>query len=157
MTATATDTIQAELDKGQLGTIADVMRLQGKGSMDSLLKVTVAALTASATVDITAAATKAAATINAGALRRGTVNLPAIGRIKSLRVTTSGTANSVGTYAIGDAGSTPISPTAGANVGLATLSDDGKTLVFPTTVTGFVIAYYPAPATNMQATFEQQG
>ena len=46
-------------------------------------------------------------------------------------------------------GATALSPTAGANVGLALLSDDGKSLTFPSTVTAFVIEYVPKPAVDI--------
>jgi hypothetical protein len=44
---------------------------------------------------------------------------------------------------VSDAGGTALTPTAGANVGLALLSDDGKSLTFPSTITAFVIEFVP--------------
>jgi len=162
-TTTLKDTLQNELDKGQLGTLADVLRLMGYGSMQSMLKVTVASLTAADSIDITTAAVKAAATINVGALRRGQVNLPPIGRLRfgTVRVTAAAS-GSTGVWIVTDSGGTAVTVGTGTGVppiGICKLSDDGKTLTFPTSaaVTGFVIEYFPAPATDMQNAFEDQG
>lgn len=54
---------------------------------------------------------------------------------------------SAGARLVTDAGGT-------AAAGVATLSDDGKTLVFETTVTGFVLEYYAKPAVDMTTAFE---
>ena len=55
-----------------------------------------------------------------------------------------------GTYGVTDAGGTAIIPPGGASasMGIAKLSDDGKTITFPNTVTGFVITYYPRAAVD---------
>lgn len=141
-TNTKIQTLQEALEKAEPNTLADALRKLGFSKSQSKVKITVAALTAAAAIDVTTAAVKAAATISGITLANGE-NLPAIGKVVSLRVSTSGTANTVGSYAITDDGGTVVSPTASANVGLAKLSDDGKTLTFPTTVTGFVLEYYP--------------
>jgi len=44
-----------------------------------------------------------------------------------------------------------------ANMGIALLSDDGRTLTFPTTVTAFVIEYMPRSETALSAVFVQTG
>lgn len=46
-----------------------------------------------------------------------------------------------------------MSPGAGANVGLALLSDDGKSLTFPTTVTAFVLEYVPRSAVDLASNY----
>ena len=160
MTATRNQSIADEIDLSNLNTLPAALARAKLGSILQLLKVTFVALTGAATYDITSAALKAAATINVGALGVEETLLPAIGTVKSLRVTAATTANSVGSYAITDEAGTVLSPTASANVGLARLSDDGTTLTFATAdVTAFVIEYYPAPATDLADAFidAQQG
>lgn len=142
MTTTADRTLQTVLQDSNQNEMAAAFRKVKLGNFFAVAKVVVTGLTATAAPVITGSAVRAAATIT-GLDRATADNLPAIRQVVSLRVTTSGTANSVGTYAIGDASSTPITPTAGANVGLASLSDDGTTLTFPTTITGFELHYIP--------------
>jgi hypothetical protein len=147
-TTTADITLQQILNNANLNQLAAALSKVKLGNVLGSVKVTVASLGATATPQITGSAVRAAATISG--LDRGTNdNLPAIQTVKTLRVTTSGTANSVGSYVVSDASGTAVSPTAGANVGLALLSDDGTTLTFPTTVTGFVIEYTPRPDTAL--------
>ena len=71
-------------------------------------------------------------------------NVPAL-VITALRVT-AGAAAALGSYAVADVAATPLSPAAGTVVGLATLSDNGKTITFPAAslVTAFVLEYVPA-------------
>jgi hypothetical protein len=123
--------------------------------MLSPVKITLAGITAIAALDITAFKKgDATVTVNSGLSDLGSNDaLPAIGAIKSCRVTASGTANSVGSYAMTDAGGTGLTPTAGANVGLAKLSDDGKTITFLTTITGIVIEYIPRSDSDLEAAF----
>ena len=147
-TTTADITLQQIINRSNLNQLAAALSKVKLGNVLGSVKITVASLTATATPVVTGSAVRAAATISG--LDRGTNdNLPAIQTVKTLRVTTSGTANSVGSYAVSDAGGTALTPTAGANVGLALLSDDGTTLTFPTTVTGFVLEYVPRPDTAL--------
>jgi hypothetical protein len=148
-TTTADITLQQILNRSNLNQLAAALSKVKLGNVLGSVKVTVAALTATATPQITGSAVRAASTTISGLDRDTNDNLPAIQTVKTLRVTTSGTANSVGSYAVSDAGGTALSPTAGANVGLALLSDDGTTLTFPTTVTGFVLEYVPRPDTAL--------
>lgn len=147
-TTTADITLQQILNRSNLNQLAAALSKVKLGNVLGSVKVTVASLSATASPVITGSAVRAAATIS-GLDRGSNDNLPAIQTVKTLRVTTSGTANSVGSYAISDAGGTALTPTAGANVGLALLSDDGTTLTFPTTVTGFVLEYVPRPDTAL--------
>ena len=154
MPATPADvTLQQVLNKAnldQLPTVAQKMKL---GNMLNPVKVVVASLSAAQEVDITAAAVRAAATIT-GLERDTGDNLPAILAVKVLRVTTSGTANSVGSYAITDGlvadVARCVSPAASTAVGLALLSDDGTKITFPSTVTGFVLEYIPRSYTDLE-------
>ena len=143
MTTTKTPTIQGEYNNGVIGNIADLNRTVKLGDMLTEIKVVVTALTATATPDITSAAVKAAGVITGSRALESGENLPPIGEVISLRVAASGTANSVGSYGVTDDGGTAVSPTAGANMGIAKLSDDGKTITFPSTVTAFTIRYRP--------------
>ena len=156
---TRTNDARREMDKGNLSTTADIARLAKLGTMMTKLKAVVSGLTAAAAVDITTAATLAAATVTNA---QGTSlpldtgeTLPPIGQVVSLRVTASATAGSLGTYGITDAGGTAIVPPggAGAAMGIAKLSDDGKTITFPNTVTGFVLEYIPLAQVNMLNVF----
>lgn len=148
-TVTEINTIRQELNRAQIGRLTDLFSKIKLGNMMAPIKVTVAALTASATPDITSPAVKAAATI-VGRTLLASENLPAIGQVVNLRISASGTAASVGTYGVTDAGGTAIIPPGGASasMGIAKLSDDGKTITFPNTVTGFVITYYPRAAVD---------
>lgn len=152
MTTNQTQTYRVVGDKANPNLLGDLLRAMKFGLMCSPIKVTVTGLTAAAAIDITTAAVKAAATIVGASLATGE-NLPAIGHIVGLRVTGVGTA-ATGPRAVTDAGGTPAAPPtatayAGASVGLATLSDDGKTLTFEGTVTGFVLYYVPRSAVVM--------
>lgn len=147
-TTTADITLQQILNRSNLNQLAAALSKVKLGNVLGSVKVTVASLSATASPVITGSAVRAAATIS-GLDRGSNDNLPAIQTVKTLRVTTSGTPQAVGSYAISDAGGTALTPTAGANVGLALLSDDGTTLTFPTTVTGFVLEYVPRPGTAL--------
>lgn len=149
-TTSKVSTFQRLLAKMDLNILADLFRKMKFGRTLGPVKVTVSGLTASATPDITSAAVKSAATITGIDLDTGE-NLPPIGRVLSLRISASGTGASVGTYGVTDAGGTAIVPPGGASaaMGIAKLSDDGTTITFPNTVTGFVLVYYPRIAVGM--------
>lgn len=143
-TTTAQRTLQVVLDEANPNDIATVLQLLKLGTLHKPLKRAFTGLTAAAAFDLTA--------IDGTGETTGVGNpnrLPAAA-VRTLRCTASGTANSVGSYAVGDAAATALSPTAGANVGLALISDDGKTITFPTTVTAFVIEYVPLTLTAAQ-------
>ena len=148
MPATPADvTLQQILNKAnlnQLGTLLQKMKL---GNMLNPVKVTVTGLTAAAAIDITTAAVRAAATIS-GLDRDSNESLPPILSVTALRVTGVGT-GALGPRAVTDAGGTAGAP--GANgPGIARLSDDGKTLTFEGTVTGFVLEYIPRSYTDLE-------
>ncbi len=156
MTLTANKTMQQVLNQSNLNWLPTVFQKLKLGNMLSPVKVSVTGLTAASAIDITTTTFRDAATISG--LDRETADLlPQILAVKTLRVTASGTANSVGSYGVSDAGGTAVSPTAGANMGIALLSDDGRTLTFPTTVTAFVIEYIPRSDTNLSSVFVQTG
>lgn len=153
---TAELTYQQWLNRANLNLLPTIFQKMKLGNMLSPVRVVVTGLTATASPDITSAAVLAAATIT-GLERETGDRLPAILAVKSLRVTASGTANSVGSYAMVDGevadAARALTPTAGANVGLALLSADGTTLTFPSTITAFVIEYIPRSATALSSTY----
>jgi hypothetical protein len=165
MSVTATNrkpTLQTTLNGVEgPGRLSNVFSQAKLGTMLRSLKVTATGLTAAASFDLTAllaaglAQGVPATFAIVGDLPEGYVAsstpLPPANVVKSLRVTASGTGVSVGNYVAGDAGSTKIVPPGGAGVavGVATLSDDGKTITFPNTVTAFVIHYMPAATVDM--------
>lgn len=153
-TTTKTDTLQEVLEKADPNTIADALRKVGAARQLAIIKVVVTGLTAASAIDITTAAVKAAATITGVTLETGE-QLPPIGDVTSLRVTASGTAGSLGTYGVSDAGGTAIVPPGGASaaLGVALLSDDGKTLTFPNTITAFVLQYRPRSSNALSGDF----
>lgn len=136
-TTTKSRSVQQVADEALPGELADALRKMMLGTTLKPLKRTFTGLGAAAAFDLSLIDGTGE---TAG---KGNPNRLAALLINTLRCTASGTANSVGSYAISDAGGTPVTPTAGANVGLATLSDDGKTITFPTTVTAFIIEYMP--------------
>lgn len=152
MTTSEDQTFRDYLNRADPNTLADILRSMKLGNMLVPVKVVFAGLTAAASIDITTAASKAAATITGLDLATGEY-LPAILSVTSLRVTASGTANTLGTYAITDVAGTMLSPTGNTVVGAARLSDDGKTLTFPTTVTAFTLEYIPRSAQDLTAQF----
>lgn len=139
-TKTVTPTVQSELDKARPDQIADLLRLMKMGTMFTPLKRVFTGLTAAAAFDLTQ--------IDATGETVGATNpnrLAALS-VTTLRVVTGAT---VGPRVVTDVGGTPGAP--GANgPGVATLSDDGKTLTFEAgTVTAFTIEYIPRAQTTM--------
>ncbi len=147
-------TIRDVLNLSDLNELADVLKKIKAGTMMSRVKVVAAGLTAAASFDITTAAFKALSTIT-GITLATDETLPAIGVPIGLQLIASGTAASLGTYVLGPVTATPAVPTSGAQLGagIARLSDDGKTITFPNTVTAFTLLYYPAPAVALNTEF----
>jgi len=148
-TLTKARSTQFVIDEANPTEVADALNKLELGTIFTPLKRTFTGLTAAAQFDLTL--------IDGAGETAGLANpnrLPA-NLVRTLRVTASGTANSVGSYVVTDAAGTPTSPTASTIVGLATISDDGKTITFPTTVTAFIIAYMPRTlsAAQMAADF----
>lgn len=155
-TTTKPKTTQQVLDEAIPDQIADAARRVALGTILQPLKITVTGLTATAAVNVTSAAVLAAAVINLGNNNYNASKLlPAIGAIRNLRVTASGTPASLGTYIPTDAAGTMVIPPGGANVavGVCQLSDDGKTITFPNTITGFVLEYIPRPPADLTTVF----
>jgi len=162
MTTTKTETLQAVLDKADPNLLADAVRKLAFGKQNAIVKVTVTGATASATFDITTPAFAALGAVTISGIddpEPAGEGLPALGELLSLRVTASGTAGAVGTYILTDAGGTAIVPPGGASaaVGIAKISDDGKTITFPNTVTGFVLQYRGRSPVAVTTTFPVGG
>jgi len=147
--------IRDVLNRANPNDLPDALRMTKIGDQITPIKATFAALSAAAAQDITTAAAKTAATITGITLADGE-NLPAIGQVSALRVTAVGTGN-VGPRMVTDAGGTPLASPAGPLFGVALLSDDGKTLTFEGTVTGFVLEYFPRPAVSTDGLFAGEG
>lgn len=155
-TTTADVTLLQILNKGNLNTLGLALAKMKLGNMNAAVKLTVTGLTAAGSFDITSTTIRDAANTGSitGLERVASDLLPPISVVKTLRVTASGTANSVGSYAMTDAGGTAVSPMAGTNVGLAKISDDGTTISFPSTVTAFILEYVPRSAVDMTTVWQ---
>lgn len=139
--------LQGYLDQANPNFLADVLRQIGLGSLLTPLKVTFSGLTAAASFDITTAANFEFATVNQGSpIYDNQGYLPPILCVNTLRVTAVGT-GATGARFVTDTGGT-------ASSTVAKVSDDGKTLTFEGTVTGFVIEYIPRSITSMTSNFE---
>lgn len=150
-TTTFTDDVRTEANKGQLSTIGDIARKAKAGDMLSSIKVVCTGLTGAASYDITTAAQKAASTITGITLKTGE-NLPPIGSLLSLRVTAATTASTAGTYIFTDVAGDMVTANTHTVVGIARISDDGKTISFPTAdVTAFILEYMPRAQTDLTA------
>lgn len=147
-TTPADRTIQNILNTGNLNDLSLVLQKIKLGNVLGTVKVVCASLTATAAPVITGSAVRLASTITG--LERGTTeNLPPILAVKTLRVTGSGTAGTLGTYGVTDTAGTGITAAANTVMGVAKLSDDGTTLTFTTTITDFVLEYIPRPNTDL--------
>lgn len=122
-TSTTPNTLLAALNKAGLTALSYLLGLVGLGDMLRGREEDSGTITASATyeLDYQAAA------------------------IQSIRVVTSGTAASVGTYFPGDPTVTPLLPPGGAStaVGIASVGTDRRTITFPNTVTRVIVVYNP--------------
>jgi len=142
MTTTVRPTVGAALDKANPNLLADLLHKVKLGTMLAPLKRTFT-IGASATADLTALDATGEVTGAANPNRLAALSVTA------LRIVASGTAASVGAYVVSDVGATPLTTNTGARVGIATLSDDGKTITFPNTVTGFVVEYMPRSSIDL--------
>ncbi len=154
-TVTEENTIQDELDRSDLNTLADAIRLLALGRMLKPVKVTFSGLTSSAAIDITAQDSTDNRTINQGLDDLGSSEaLPAILMPKTIRVVAGTLAAGPGVFT--DSGGTPTAIAALA-VHVVTLSDDGKTITFQAAVTGFVLEYIPRSLTDLSTLFRRTG
>lgn len=145
MTVSAATTLKTALNAARPGQLEDILAKMKFGQMMAPLKRVFTGLAASATMDLTA--------IDGTGEVVGASNpnrLPML-CLMYLRVDASGTGASVGNYIVGPPTSTLLVPPGGANVavGVARISDDGKTLTFPNTITGFTVQYIPQSAVDL--------
>ena len=151
MTATRDETYGEILNSGHLGRLDATLQAVKLGTAMAQVKAVFTGLTGAAAHDITTAASKAGATITGIYLANNDL-LPAIGDVVSLRVTAASTGSTVGAYGITDAAGTAVTANTSAVMGVALLSDDGKTITFPTAdVTAFVLVYRPRASVAMSA------
>lgn len=147
-------TFAEKLNDANPNLLATLLQQVKLGKMLDPVKVTFAGLTASAAIDITTAASRTGATINQGleGIAAGEA-LPPIQMVKTLRVTAVGT-GALGARVVTDAGGTA-TVAAGNHPGIALLSDDGKTITFEGTVTGFVLEYMPRSEVDLTDTYNE--
>lgn len=144
MTTTIAPTLKNELDNARPDEIADVLRLMKLGTMLTPLKRVFTGLTGAATYDLTA--------LDATGETTGVSNPNrcALRHLVSLRVVTATTASVAGTYIFTDIAGDLISATTHTVVGAARISDDGKSITFPSAdVTAFTIEYLPRSNVDM--------
>lgn len=153
MTSTTTkpETLKDLLNAANPNELADVLQKVQLGTVLAPLKRVFTGLTAAASFDLTAIDGTGETAGATNPARQAALN------VNYLRVDASGTAASVGNYIPGPPTSTLLIPPGGANagVGVARLSDDGKTLTFPNTITDFTISYIPRPAADMAGALAQ--
>lgn len=154
VTSTKLESVQQKLAKSNPQDVADVLKKVG-GKRHALIKVVVTGLAADDNPDITGALVKAAAVVTGIDALAVNEYLPPVGKVLSLRVTASATANSLGTYGVTDKDGAAIIPPGGpgAAMGIAKIDDAGKTITFPNTITGFVLQYEPRSETAMTEEF----
>lgn len=137
-TATKARTLQEVLDEANPNELADALRKAKLGTTLAPLKRTFTGLTGAASYDLTALDASGETAGKSNPNRLAALN------VTTLRVTAATTGTAVGSYITTDAGGTVVSPATSTAVGIAKLSDDGKTLTFATAdVTAFVIEYIP--------------
>lgn len=161
MTTLVKRTLRRVLNNALPDNFMDAMRKIKFGNMASIVKVTVTGLTAGASFDITTLAFKAQVVATGGftGIDLDTnEGLPPINILRDLRVTAASAGTTVGSYMAGDVAATMVVPPGGASaaLGIARLSDDGKTLTFPANVTAFTFSYRPGVASSLDAEFEPQ-
>jgi hypothetical protein len=143
-TTTINRTLRQQLNEGQPNEMFDLLALLELGTTFFPLKRTFTGLTAAASFDLTLI-DGTGETTGVGNPNRLAANV-----VRTLRVTASGTGTSVGSYVTTDAAGTATSPATSTVAGLALISDDGKTITFPTTVTAFIISYLPRALSDAQ-------
>lgn len=145
-TKTKVRSLQQAGDTGDPGLVGSVGRRVKLGTRLAAVKVVVSGLTAAAAIDITSSTVAAKITSLKGLDALGTgETLPPIGSVLALRVTT-GSAQA-GARTLVDKDGTP-------TTGVATISDDGKTLTFETTLTGFILEYNPRVDVSMDTEYD---
>lgn len=143
MTLSVATTLKSVLNSGKPAQLADAAKVMQLGTMLTPLKRAFTGLTSGTVFDLTA--------IDATGETAGASNplrLPAL-CVNTLRVVTGSTG--VGAYIVTDAGGTAVTAATSTVVGIALLSDDGKTLTFPVALTAFTIEYIPRSTVDMNA------
>lgn len=145
-TVTIPQTIKSTIDQANPNQLPSALQKVKLGTVLTPLKRTFTGLTAAAAFDLTAI-DGTGETAGAGNPNR----LPALS-VTTLRVT-AGTAV-VGDRIVSDVGGTPTANVPATNpIGVATLSDDGKTITFEANATAFVITYVPRATEDLNNEF----
>ena len=123
-TTTVAPTLKTQLNEADPNTLADLFRQMQLGTMFEAVEYDTGTINAADSITLP----------NNGALL-----------VQSARVV-SGGATYVGTYMVGDSGSTLVTASTSGVAGIAKLSADGKTITFPssTQATRVVVRYIPA-------------
>ena len=123
-TTTVAPTLKTQLNEADPNTLADLFRQMQLGTMFEAVEYDTGTINAADSITLP----------NNGALL-----------VQSARVV-SGGATYVGTYMVGDSGSTLVTASTSGVAGIAKLSADGKTITFPssTQATLVVVRYIPA-------------
>ena len=131
------------LDTANPNELLDALRKVKLGTHLCPIKAVFTGWTLAAAFDITTAAAKTAAVVTGITLASGE-NLPPILQVRTLRVTVAGGGTAaLGARTVTDAAGTPAAPGA-TGAGIATISDNGKTITFEGTgCTGFTLEYIP--------------
>lgn len=138
-TTTQKDTVQSALDRADPNQVADALQQIKLGTVLTPLKRSFTGLASSATQDLTA--------IDATGETVGADNP---NRLAALAVVAL--SDATGAMLVADSGATPMAIGAHNN-GVATLSDDGKTITFPSAQTAFEIVYVPRASVDMASDF----
>lgn len=139
-TATLNESVQRALDDANPNEVADALQKVNLGTILTPLKRTFTGLAAGTTHDITAldATGETVGTANPNRLAALTVT--------TLRVTAGAAA--AADRQVSDVDGTP-------STSVATLSDDGATIVFEANVTAFIVTYIPRAAVDMADDFAE--
>lgn len=158
MTTTVKQTLLHILNLCNPNNLFDALRAVKLGRMLTPIKVVAASLTAADSFDITTAAFKTAATLTGITLDSGEM-LPPIQHVNGLVRVVTGGATYVGVYAVAPVGATVLTAATAGVVGVCTLSDDGKTLTFPTNTqaTAITFFYQPKAATDVSTAYPTSG
>lgn len=155
------ETLAKALEKADPNRLADILRIYGLGTHLSPQKYSWLGATGASAVNIASALFLSQVTPGpfTPTMPPGVTGLPPALLVSMLRVFT-GASGVVGQYMMTDPAGSLAYPAAsggasgGVAPGFARLSDDGTTITFPQTVSGFVIEYVPRSFLDVMQLFE---
>jgi len=149
VTTTAAKTVAVVLDAANPNDLPDALQQVKLGTLLTPLKRTFTGLTGTTCVLTAVDGTGE----TSGATNP---NRMAALRVNTLRVTAVTASTDTGSYIVGDVSSTGVTANDSTVVGIATISDDGKTLTFPNgDATAFVIEYIPRASVDVTTAFSR--